>query len=109
MLTFPLINPQQGASIHLMAFVPFLFILLLSLPPTLPFLSFFSHPPRSPSSSIPHHLTSPLRAMWDRVMLSDSEDEALPTTQSLQVQPVEGGGDQENKDMADGEDKGMKW
>ena len=47
--------------------------------------------------------------MWDRVMLSDSEDEALPTTQSLQVQPVEGGGDQENKDMADGEDKGMKW
>ena len=107
MLTFPLINPQQGASIHLMAFVPFLFILLLSLPPTLPFLSFFSillaHPP------LPSPITSPLRAMWDRVMLSDSEDEALPTTQSLQVQPVEGGGDQENKDMVDGEDKGMKW
>ena len=81
-----------------MAFVPFLFLLLLSLPPTL-----LAHPP------LPSPTTSPLRAMWDRVMLSDSEDEALPTTQSLQVQPAEGGGDQENKDMADGEDKGMKW
>jgi len=47
--------------------------------------------------------------MWDRVMLSDSEEEAPPTIQSLQVQPGEGGGEQENKEMGGGEDRGMKW
>ena len=46
--------------------------------------------------------------MWDRVMLGDSEEEAPPTIQNLQVQPGEGG-EQENKEMGVGEDKGIKW
>lgn len=47
--------------------------------------------------------------MWDRVMLGDSEEEAPPTIQNLQVQPGEGGGEQENKEIGGGEDKGIKW
>ena len=49
------------------------------------------------------------RALWDRITLSDSEDEAPLTAESQGVQPTEGG-DQETKDEGGTtEDKEMKW
>lgn len=104
MLTFPLIYPQIEAAHSRNGFVPALYyilslfsILSLSFSPCSPFLlTLLSHIP-------------PLRTMWDRVMLGDSEEEAPPTIQNLQVQPGEGGGEQENKEIGGGEDKGIKW
>jgi len=50
------------------------------------------------------------RVLWDRITLSDSEDEAPFTAQSQGVQPMEGGGDQESKDeRGTSEDKERKW
>lgn len=50
------------------------------------------------------------RVLWDRITLSDSEDEAPFTAQSQGVQPMEGGGDQESKDERGiSEDKERKW
>ena len=100
MPTFLLINSQLEAAHSPNGFCPSSLLLSLSSTLSLSFLlsllTLLSHIP-------------PLRTMWDRVMLSDSEEEAPPTIQSLQVQPGEGGGEQENKEMGGGEDSGMKW